>query len=122
MDAAANDLDHSLPDRRRQVHSAVRRQALVPIAILVLVLGYLTYTWTAFDVTGLIASAQPERAALLATDSVAHKVHVTKSLRNDAIAIAIEWALETLHATEDDEFLNRWYPQHRNTATLVAPE
>ena len=90
MTVAANDLDHSLPDKREKVYRAVRRQAIVPVVILVAVLGYLTYTWAAFDVTNLISSAQPERALLLATDSVAHKVHVTKSMRDGAVDIAIE--------------------------------
>lgn len=102
MDAAANDLDHSLPDKRRQIYGAVRRQAMAPIVILILVLGYLAYTWTAFDVTSLISRAQPERAALLATDSVAHKVHVTKSLRNDEVSIAIEGERTATYETPPD--------------------
>ncbi len=102
MDITANGLDSGQGDRRRLVYSTVRRQALIPIGILVAVLAYLTYTWGAFDVTSLISSAQPERAALLATDSVAHKVHVTKSLRDDEVSIAIEGERTATYETPPD--------------------
>lgn len=72
------------------VFTAMRRRAVVTLGIAGAILAYLAYAWVAFDMNGLIASAQPERALLLATDSVAHKVHITKSLRNDRVDIAIE--------------------------------
>ncbi len=52
---------------------------------------YLLYTFISFDVWHLISRSQPQRAVLLATDALAHKVHVTKNLRDPGeISIAIE--------------------------------
>jgi len=70
--------------------SRVRRGSLVTFAGLALVLAYLVYASVAFDIPRLIANADPQRAVLLATDSVAHKVHVTKSLRRPGFEVAIE--------------------------------
>jgi phosphonate transport system permease protein len=68
----------------------VRRRAWVTVAAPFAILLYLIYTWFAFDVADLLSRAQPERAAILATDSVAYKIHVTKLLRRDIMEVAIE--------------------------------
>ncbi len=70
----------------------IRRNGLISIAGTVLVLLYLLVVFSSFNITGLIAGAQPQRATLLATDAFAHKVHVTKNLRGagDDLSIAIE--------------------------------
>ncbi|MGF1660298.1 MAG: phosphonate ABC transporter, permease protein PhnE [Rubrimonas sp.] len=72
------------------VQAAVRRRMWLAIAAPLLVLAYLAYTWVAFDVSGLIARAQPERAGLLALDSIAHKVHVEENLRRGDLRVSIE--------------------------------
>jgi phosphonate transport system permease protein len=72
------------------VVTALRHRSLMMVGILAVILAYCTYTWFAFDVPGLLRSAQPERAILLGTDSVAHKVHVTKDLRRDELTVAVE--------------------------------
>jgi phosphonate transport system permease protein len=87
--AMGMDTGEAVPTRGRIARS-VRMQSRIGFAMLAGVLIYLAYAWTAFDVSGLIASARPERAALLATDAVAHKVHVEKSLRFDKLVIAVE--------------------------------
>ncbi|MDJ0685453.1 MAG: phosphonate ABC transporter, permease protein PhnE [Alphaproteobacteria bacterium] len=76
--------------RNPAIARAVARRARLSIALAAAVFAYLTYAWFAFDMPGLIESARPERAALLATDSVAHKVHVTRSTRTGDIVIAVE--------------------------------
>ncbi|MGV2975338.1 phosphonate ABC transporter, permease protein PhnE [Roseibium alexandrii] len=68
----------------------VRKRAWITIAVPLGVLAYLSYTWFAFGVPELLSKAQPERAVILATDSVAHKIHVTKLLRRDILEVAIE--------------------------------
>ncbi|MEP3049504.1 MAG: phosphonate ABC transporter, permease protein PhnE [Roseibium sp.] len=68
----------------------VRRRAWITIALPLAVFTYLAYTWFAFGVPDLLAKAQPDRAAILATDSVAHKVHVTKNFRRNEVVVAIE--------------------------------
>ena len=75
---------------RTEVSRRVRRRWMLGGAILLGLLGYLTYTWYAFGVPDLLERSKPERAVLLATDSIAHKVHVTKLLRREIVSVAIE--------------------------------
>ncbi|MBD8875036.1 phosphonate ABC transporter, permease protein PhnE [Roseibium polysiphoniae] len=72
------------------VWTKVRNRTLFTMLVPLVILGYLIYTWFAFDVAGLLSKAQPDRAAILATDSVAYKVHVTKNIRRDQLEVAIE--------------------------------
>ncbi|GAA0783309.1 phosphonate ABC transporter, permease protein PhnE [Roseibium denhamense] len=89
----------------QDVWSKVRQRAWMTVLVPVAVLAYLTYTWFAFGVPDLLAKAQPERAVILATDSVAYKVHVTKLLRRDILEVAIEGERR---ATYDDTNLPDW--------------
>jgi len=75
---------------RDRVPAAIRRRSRVQVIVLALIGAYLAYAWFAFDLTGLIGRSNPERAVILGTDSVAHKIHVTKDLRRGGIEIAVE--------------------------------
>jgi phosphonate transport system permease protein len=78
------------PDIKGVFH-VVRRNSLMTIAVALGAVTYLVYVVFAFDVPSLIAKAQPKRATLLATDAVAHKVHVTKFFRGDSkTVVAVE--------------------------------
>jgi phosphonate transport system permease protein len=71
--------------------AAIRRNSLVIIMATVLAAVYLIYIFFSFDIGGLIAKSNPQRAALLATDAVAYKVHVTKYLRGKPeMVVAVE--------------------------------
>ena len=89
MANAATTLDLGA-QRSAAIFAKVRRKAWGGFAVLAVVFLYLAYTWNAFDVSGLLAKAEPDRALILGTDSVAHKVHVVKSLRSGELEIAIE--------------------------------
>ncbi len=102
MSATGMTLDSGLLGQRDRVSRTLRRTTRIGFAMLALVLVYLTYTWFAFDVPALINSAKPERAALLATDAVAHKVHVTRLLRRGTTAIAIEGERTATYQTPPD--------------------
>ncbi len=102
MSVTGLEMDSSLMPHRAGVMRSVRRTSRIGFTILGLVLVYLTYTWFAFDVPALINSAKPERAALLATDAVAHKVHVTRLLRRGTTAIAIEGERTATYETPPD--------------------
>ncbi len=102
MSATGMTLDSGLMVQRDNVARTLRRTTRIGFAMLALVLVYLTYTWFAFDVPALINSAKPERAALLATDAVAHKVHVTRMLRRGTTAIAIEGERTATYQTPPD--------------------
>lgn len=75
---------------REFILASVRKRTIYTFIILAALLAYLCYAWVAFDMTGLIQSAKPERAALLANDAIRHKVHVTKSMRTGELEVAIE--------------------------------
>ena len=77
-------------DQRAKVFSHVRGQSWIPLGVLAAALVYLVYSLIAMDLVDLIKRSDPERAVILGTDSVAHKVHVTKNLRRDELEIAIE--------------------------------
>ncbi|GAB4513740.1 MAG: phosphonate ABC transporter, permease protein PhnE [Roseibium sp.] len=100
---------------RNTVFSNVRRRAWMTVGVPVAVLAYLVYTWFAFGVPDLLARAQPERAAILATDSVAYKVHVTKLLSRDIMEVAIEGERRATFAPED---LPDWVEVRGNDATV----
>jgi len=68
----------------------VRQKTYIAAGVFGLIFAYLLYSWFAFDVGRVIERAQPDRAALLATDAIAHKVHVVKDLRRGGLEIAIE--------------------------------
>lgn len=85
---AIDTLDHGFD--RAEVFARIRRRTIFTIAAPVMILAYLVYTWFAFDISGILERAQPERAAILATDSVAYKVHVTKDIRRGGLEVAIE--------------------------------
>ena len=92
---------------RGTVYRNVRRRALVTIGAPLAIFLYLTYTWFAFGVPELLAKSQPERAAILATDSVAYKVHVTKLLKRDIMEVAIEGERRATYGQEDLPGLGR---------------
>ncbi|MFC6655839.1 PhnE/PtxC family ABC transporter permease [Roseibium salinum] len=85
----------------RLVWQNVRRRAWMTALLPLAVVAYLAYTWFAFDVSVLLAKAQPERAAILATDSVAHKVHVTKTFRRGELEVAIEGERTATYDADD---------------------
>ncbi|WP_211369139.1 phosphonate ABC transporter, permease protein PhnE [Roseospira navarrensis] len=88
--ATACATDETLMERHAAAVRRVRLGSRAGLVALGLVLLYLVYAWFAFDIPHLIRTAEPQRAVLLATDSVAHKVHVTKSLRNPGFEVAVE--------------------------------
>ncbi|MEP1931092.1 MAG: phosphonate ABC transporter, permease protein PhnE [Roseibium sp.] len=83
------------------VWKGVRSRARITILLPLAVLAYLVYTWFAFGVPDLLSKAQPDRAAILATDSVAYKVHVTKNFRKKETTVAIEGERTATYQPED---------------------
>lgn len=70
-----------------RVIAAKRRIALaVPVMLAV----YAVYVFVAFDVAGLMQRARLDNAVTLLSDSVMHKVHVTRDNRSGAMSYAIE--------------------------------
>ncbi|GGB56276.1 phosphonate ABC transporter, permease protein PhnE [Roseibium aquae] len=97
---AIDTLDAPVIDHER-VFERVQRRAWITIAAPLAVIAYLTYTWFAFGVPELLERAQPDRAVILATDSVAYKVHVVKDFRRDEVDVAIEGERTATYAPDD---------------------
>jgi phosphonate transport system permease protein len=75
---------------RAAAHARFGRRMWMGFGVLAAILAYLAYAWVALGISGLIASAEPERAVLLGTDSIAYKVHVTEDLRRGGLEVAVE--------------------------------
>ncbi|MEL6198479.1 MAG: ABC transporter permease subunit, partial [Pseudomonadota bacterium] len=92
-----------IAERAAAADTMLRRRVWITGGILAAILAYLAYAWVAFGVGGLIASAQPERALLLGTDSVAYKVHVEERLRGrDAgqVVVSVEGERRATYAAD----------------------
>ena len=73
-----------------QIFAQVRSQKWWPIGMLITVLLYLTYAWGAFNMSDVLSGSRLEKGALLLSDAVSHKIHVTEDLRRGDFAVAIE--------------------------------
>ncbi len=87
---------------KAEIAARLRWRRLLSFGAPVLVLGYLAYTWFAFDVPGLIERAKPQNAVLLGTDAVAYKVHVSRLNRRDELTIAVEGERTATYTTPPD--------------------
>lgn len=68
----------------------VASQKWWPIGILVAVLVYLTYAWGAFNMNEVLSGSRWEKGALLVSDAISYKKHVTENLRRGDFSVAIE--------------------------------
>ena len=73
-----------------QADTLFRRKRMISFGLPLLVLAYLTYAVFAFDVPGLIATANPENGKTLVRDAYSYKTHVTRDNRSGDVSIAIE--------------------------------
>ena len=73
-----------------QIINQVRSQKWWPIGILIAVTFYLTYAWGAFNMSDVLAGSRLEKGALLLSDAISYKIHVTEDLRRGDFAVAIE--------------------------------
>lgn len=67
-----------------------RRRRLAALAVPAVILAYLAYAFVAFDVAGLAGRARLDNAAILLSDFVSYKVHVTRDNRSGSLTTAIE--------------------------------
>lgn len=105
MRIASMTLNHTafLTPNSRTVFFAIRRNSLITLTGAAAMVIYLCYIFFSFDVGGLISKAQPGRALLLATDAVAHKVHVTRNLRGTkSLSVAVEGERTATYDTPPD--------------------
>lgn len=72
------------------VQRSFRTRRLTAIALPAAILLYLIYTAISFDIAGLAARARWDNAAILLSDFVSHKAHVTRDNRTGGLTVAIE--------------------------------
>lgn len=113
------DAAFDISRERDAVFSKIRKRSIFTIAVPAVILAYFAYTWFAFNVPDLLARAEPSRAAILATDSVAYKVHVTKNLRRGGVAVAIEGERTATYA---DDALPDWVDVQGDNASIDLGE
>ena len=91
------------------------RRKMQSLAIPVLILFYLGYTFFAFDVPSLFAKARMDNAAILASDFWSYKTHVTRDNRTGRVFAAVEG--ETKGAYPVGTFPS-WVTQSGGTTTI----
>lgn len=67
-----------------------RRKRMTAFAVPLLILLYLTYTFFAFDVPGLVDRVSVANARTLISDTYSYKTHVTRDNRTGEVSIAVE--------------------------------
>jgi len=77
-------------DLRSEATDLFRRKRMVAFAIPLVILAYLTYTFFAFDVPGLMQRASADNARALVADTYSYKTHVTRDNRDASVSVAIE--------------------------------
>lgn len=75
---------------RETVTGMFRAKRRFAMAVPVVILAYLAYIFLAFDVPGLAQKARLDNAAILASDFVSYKTHVTRDNRSGEVEIAVE--------------------------------
>lgn len=85
---------------RADILSRQDRKRLTALAIPAAVLAYLLYVAIAFDLAGLAQRARMDNAAILLSDMVSHKVHVTRDNRRGGIEASIEGSRRAIYAPD----------------------
>ncbi|TVQ56439.1 MAG: ABC transporter permease subunit, partial [Rhodobacteraceae bacterium] len=77
-------------DHRARALRLFDRKRAAAIALPAVLLLYFGYVFFAFDVPGLMQRARGDNAAILLSDAVSHKIHVTRDNRRDALSVSVE--------------------------------
>lgn len=96
MVMATQDLDNL----RQAEIARIGRKKLFGFAIPAVLLAYFVYVFFAFDIMGLAERARMDNAAILVSDAVSYKTHVTRDNRSGEITVAIEGSRRATYAPE----------------------
>jgi len=80
----------NLAPTRDAVTRLFARKRMVALGVPAVILAYLVYIFFAFDIPGLAGRAKMDNAAILVSDFVSYKTHVTRDNRDGVISYAIE--------------------------------
>lgn len=76
------------------------RRTRLAFAIPAAIIAYLVYAAISFDVAGLVQRARMDNAAILLSDFMSHKIHVTRDNASGAVSVSVEG--ETRHVFPED--------------------
>lgn len=82
--------DTGASDIRAQAQRLIARKRNLALAAPMLVMLYLVYIFFVFDVSGLMQRARMDNAAILLSDAVSYKTHVTRDNRSDSLSVSVE--------------------------------
>ena len=116
MELSANDTPTPLSALRKSELSRIGSKRIKGFALVGALLAYLVYVFFAFDIMGLAERARMDNAAILVSDSVTHKTHVTRDNRSGAISVAIEGSRR---ATYRDEQIPEWVTLEGQNAEII---
>ncbi len=106
-------------DIRLQAQRLIMRKRARALAAPALVLIYLTYIFFAFDVSGLMQRARMDNAAILLSDAVSYKTHVTRDNRNDSLSVSVEGSRR---AVFPEDRIPNWVARDGARTTISLPE
>ena len=89
MTATDIGTEHLAPTRDA-VARLFARKRMMALGVPAAILAYLVYIFFAFDIPGLAGRAKMDNAAILVSDFVSYKTHVTRDNRDGVISYAIE--------------------------------
>ncbi len=78
----------------------IGRKKLFGFAIPAVIFAYAVYVFFAFDILGLAERARMDNAAVLVSDAVSYKTHVTRDNRSGEITVAIEGSRRATYAPD----------------------
>ncbi len=83
---------------RERVDALFLRKRLMAFGVPGVILAYLVYVFFAFDVPGLAERARLDNAAILVSDAVSYKTHVTRDNRSGEVQVSIEGSRRLVHS------------------------
>ncbi|WP_333826454.1 phosphonate ABC transporter, permease protein PhnE [Pararhodobacter sp.] len=114
----AVDTSFAAGDIRTQAQRLIKRKRTIALAAPALVVLYLIYIFFAFDVPGLMQRARMDNAAILLSDAVSYKTHVTRDNRNGALSVSVEGSRRAVFPADRQP---DWVARDGERTTITLP-
>ena len=97
----------------------MRRKRLIAFGVPTAIVAYFIYLFFSFDIAGLAQRLRLDNAAILVSDFVSHKTHVTRDNRSGDIRIAIEGEVK---GTYPDGMTPEWVTLNGDLTEVELPD
>jgi phosphonate transport system permease protein len=97
----------------------MRRKRLIAFGVPTAIVAYFIYLFFSFDIAGLAQRLRLDNAAILVSDFVSHKTHVTRDNRSGDIRIAIEGEVK---GTYPDGMTPEWITLNGDLTEVELPD